>query len=88
MPVRKIRSEPDLEEDKILGISGSSEASKLTPVYVPLKQILLLVLVVGFLYQASIIYEETAQKSQVSQEKWEECLQAYVQSVCSPKTRK
>ena len=85
MPVRKIKIENDYDEEKSIPLASNHS---ITPIYVPLKQIFLVVMVIGFVYQASAIYQESIVQNKVEVDKWEECLQGYVQGVCTPKGKK
>ena len=83
MPIRKIKSEGDSEEEKVLPISTHGK-----PVYIPLKQILMMVLVLGFLYQTSNVYQDSLVDNKERVEDWEECLADYMNGLCSPNVKK
>ena len=62
MPVRKIKIENDYDEEKSIPLASNHS---ITPIYVPLKQIFLVVMVIGFVYQASAIYQESIVQNKV-----------------------
>ena len=45
-------------------------------------------IVIGFIYQATLIYEEATVKNKTETDKWEDCLQSYVTNVCTPRGKK
>ena len=48
----------------------------------------MVLIVLGFIYQATLIYEEATMKNNTATEKWEDCLQSYVTNVCTPRGKK
>ena len=83
MAIKKMKSEGDSEEGISIPISSSVK-----PVSIPLKQIFLMILFLGFLYHTSSVYHENITTTSSRVEKWESCLSDYVLNLCSPLTTK
>ena len=81
--VRKIpKIEGELEEKNVPMLNSFN------PVYIPLKHILLILLVLIFIYQITLVQHDQKKATNKELEKWEGCLQEYVQAVCSTKIKK
>ena len=83
MGIKKMKSEGDSGDELSIPLGSSAK-----PVYVPLKQILMVVLALGFIYQTSNVYHDSLVNNTSKVEKWETCLSEYVTNLCSPLTTK
>ena len=85
MPVRKMGKYDEPEEEKVASFSSSQS---IKPISIPLKQIMIVILVLGFVYQATSIYKESTIKTKAEIEHWNDCLETFVRGVCSAKVKK
>ena len=58
------------------------------PISVSLKQVFMVLILIGFIYQGTLIYKEATMKNKTETDKWEDCLQSYVTNVCTPRGKK
>ena len=62
--------------------------SSMKPISVSLKQVFMVLIVIGFIYQGTLIYKDATIKNKTQTDKWEDCLHNYVTNICTPRGKK
>ena len=66
MPVRRMTRLDDVEEEKSVPFSTNDT---MKPISVPLKQVFMVLILVGFIYQVTVIYKESTVKNKTETDK-------------------